>query len=93
NIVGPLLRENRKAVREAQQASSIEANTSDTETLEEESGSEMEEPHEAAVPPPPPPRRTLGDYGRRDDGELANQGFQLANPVSFDIKNTVLSAL
>ncbi|PNX63853.1 hypothetical protein L195_g061828, partial [Trifolium pratense] len=44
-------------------------------------------------PPPPPPRRTLGDYGRRDNDALANQGFQPANPVSFDIKNTVLSAL
>ncbi|PNY16023.1 hypothetical protein L195_g012732, partial [Trifolium pratense] len=30
---------------------------------------------------------------RRDDDVLANQGFQPANPVSFDIKNTVLSAL
>ncbi|CAJ2672483.1 unnamed protein product [Trifolium pratense] len=46
------------------------------------------------VPPvPQPPRRTLGDYGRRDNDALANQGFQPANPVSFDIKNTVLSAL
>ncbi|MCI35052.1 hypothetical protein A2U01_0056273, partial [Trifolium medium] len=26
-------------------------------------------------------------------GELANQGFQPANPVTFDIKNTVLTAL
>ncbi|CAJ2656829.1 unnamed protein product [Trifolium pratense] len=49
---------------------------------------------EEQVPPvPQPPRRTLGDYGRRDNDALANQGFQPANPVSFDIKNTVLSAL
>ncbi|MCI90165.1 putative transposable element protein, partial [Trifolium medium] len=44
-------------------------------------------------PPPPPPRRTLGDYGQMNDGEIANLGFQPANPVAFDIKNTVLSAL
>ncbi|MCI79235.1 hypothetical protein A2U01_0100506, partial [Trifolium medium] len=25
-------------------------------------------------PPPPSPRRTLGDYGQRNDGEVANQG-------------------
>ncbi|MCI79591.1 putative transposable element protein, partial [Trifolium medium] len=43
--------------------------------------------------PPPPPRRTLGDYGQRYDGEVANQGFQQANPVTFDIKNTKLTAL
>ncbi|MCI74189.1 hypothetical protein A2U01_0095453, partial [Trifolium medium] len=43
--------------------------------------------------PPPPPRRTLGDYRQRNDGEMTNLGFQPANPVAFDIKNTVLSAL
>ncbi|MCI50861.1 hypothetical protein A2U01_0072105, partial [Trifolium medium] len=43
--------------------------------------------------PPPPPRRTLGDYGQRNDGEIANLGFQQMNSVAFDIKNTVLSAL
>ncbi|PNX69392.1 hypothetical protein L195_g064413, partial [Trifolium pratense] len=43
---------------------------------------------EEQVPPvPQPQRRTLGDYGRRDNDALANQGFQPANPVSFDIKN------
>ncbi|MCI73576.1 hypothetical protein A2U01_0094840, partial [Trifolium medium] len=41
----------------------------------------------------PPPRRTLGDYGQRNNGELANLGFQPVNPVSFDIKNLVLNAL
>ncbi|MCI96860.1 hypothetical protein A2U01_0118160, partial [Trifolium medium] len=43
--------------------------------------------------PPAPPRRTLGDYGQRNDGEIANLGFQPVNLVAFDIKNTVLSAL
>ncbi|MCI73774.1 hypothetical protein A2U01_0095038, partial [Trifolium medium] len=55
-----------------------------------------EEPIEIAEqdpPPPPPPRRTLGDYGLRNHGEIANLGFQLANPVMFDIKNTVISTL
>ncbi|MCI87760.1 hypothetical protein A2U01_0109045, partial [Trifolium medium] len=46
-----------------------------------------------ANPPPPPPRRTLRDYGQRNNGELANLGFQPANSVSFEIKNSVLSAL
>ncbi|MCI97312.1 hypothetical protein A2U01_0118613, partial [Trifolium medium] len=44
-------------------------------------------------PSPPQPRRTLGDYGQRNNGEIANLGFQTVNPVAFDIKNTVLSAL
>ncbi|MCI91006.1 hypothetical protein A2U01_0112300, partial [Trifolium medium] len=34
-------------------------------------------------PPPPPPRRTLGDYGMRNNGEIANLGFQPVNPVAF----------
>ncbi|KAK2441832.1 hypothetical protein QL285_013078 [Trifolium repens] len=51
---------------------------------------EMGEPN---PPPPPPPRRTLGDYGQWDDGQLANLGFQPANPVNFDIKNSVINAL
>ncbi|MCI74673.1 hypothetical protein A2U01_0095937, partial [Trifolium medium] len=42
-----------------------------------------------ANPPPPPPRRSLGDYGQRNNEELANLGFQPANPVSFEIKNSV----
>ncbi|GAU49708.1 hypothetical protein TSUD_135300 [Trifolium subterraneum] len=41
----------------------------------------------------PPPRRTLGDYGQATNGKNANLGFQPANQVSFDIKNTVLNAL
>ncbi|GAU10050.1 hypothetical protein TSUD_422990, partial [Trifolium subterraneum] len=41
----------------------------------------------------PPPRRTLGDYGQATGGHNPNLGFQPVNPVSFDIKNTVLSAL
>ncbi|MCI34206.1 hypothetical protein A2U01_0055424, partial [Trifolium medium] len=44
-------------------------------------------------PPPPLPRRTLGDYGLRNNGEIANLVVQLANLVMFDIKNTVVSAL
>ncbi|GAU49183.1 hypothetical protein TSUD_133780 [Trifolium subterraneum] len=41
----------------------------------------------------PPPRRTLGDYGQATGGHNPNLGFKPMNPVSFDIKNTVLSAL
>ncbi|GAU10559.1 hypothetical protein TSUD_420910, partial [Trifolium subterraneum] len=43
--------------------------------------------------PVPPPRRTLGDYGQRNNGGIANLGFQPVNPVTFDIKNTVINAL
>ncbi|WJX89503.1 hypothetical protein P8452_71495 [Trifolium repens] len=48
---------------------------------------------DAVPPPPPPPERTLGDYGQRNNAGDANLGFQPINPVSFDIKNTVLNAL
>jgi hypothetical protein len=41
----------------------------------------------------PPPERTLGDYRQRNNAGNANLGFQPINPVSFDIKNTVLNAL
>ncbi|MCI82078.1 hypothetical protein A2U01_0103352, partial [Trifolium medium] len=37
---------------------------------------------------PPQPRRTLGDYWQRNNGEVANLGFQPVNPIAFDIKNT-----
>ncbi|GAU52001.1 hypothetical protein TSUD_418050, partial [Trifolium subterraneum] len=43
--------------------------------------------------PVPPPRRTLGDYGQRNNGGIANLGFQPVNPVTFEIKNTVINAL
>ncbi|MCH83187.1 nucleobase-ascorbate transporter 11-like, partial [Trifolium medium] len=89
-------RANRKAAKEALLASRLEATSSGTQICQEQNFSNMEEEQEVLVheqPPPSPPRRTLGDYGRRDNGALANQGFQPANPVSFDIKNTVLSAL
>ncbi|PNX89570.1 hypothetical protein L195_g045690, partial [Trifolium pratense] len=85
----------RKKAREALLASRVEASSSGVENSQAQNFAVMDE-QEAPVnnpPPPPPPRRTLGDYGRRDDDVLANQGFQPANPVSFDIKNTVLSAL
>ncbi|MCI33849.1 putative athila retroelement ORF1 protein, partial [Trifolium medium] len=80
----------RKATREAQ-ASRGTALLRDTPDCQGRTAATMEE--EQVPPVPQPPRRTLGDYGRRDNDALANQGFQPANPVSFDIKNTVLSAL
>ncbi|MCI32144.1 hypothetical protein A2U01_0053356, partial [Trifolium medium] len=60
-------RANRKAVRLAKEA----ARLAELEQVisEEEVQVEMEE---NVQNPPPPPRRTLGDYGRRNDGELAN---------------------
>ncbi|CAJ2661901.1 unnamed protein product [Trifolium pratense] len=80
----------RKATREAQ-ASRGTALLRDTPDCQGQNSATMED--EQVPPVPQPPRRTLGDYGRRDNDALANQGFQPANPVSFDIKNTVLSAL
>ncbi|CAJ2640369.1 unnamed protein product [Trifolium pratense] len=80
----------RKATREAQ-ASRGTVLLRDTPDCQGRTAATMED--EQVPPVPQPPRRTLGDYGRRDNDALANQGFQPANPVSFDIKNTVLSAL
>ncbi|CAJ2672314.1 unnamed protein product [Trifolium pratense] len=80
----------RKATREAQ-ASRGRVLLGGTPDCQGQNSVTMEE--EQVPPVPQPPRRTLGDYGRRDNDALANQGFQPANPVSFDIKNTVLSAL
>ncbi|PNX63144.1 hypothetical protein L195_g053356 [Trifolium pratense] len=37
------------------------------------------------------PRRTLGDYCKRSDTEQISLGFQLADPVNFDIKGNVLA--
>jgi len=36
---------------------------------------------------------TLGDYGRLNNIDEVAQGFQLVNPLHFDIKYSVLSAL
>ncbi|MCI61641.1 hypothetical protein A2U01_0082898, partial [Trifolium medium] len=86
-------RANRKAVRQAKQAARLatlkqlpqeEEEDTSSPYISEEEHIEMEEAN-----PPPPPRRTLGDYEQRNDGEIANLGFQPANPVAFDIKNTV----
>ncbi|GAU44809.1 hypothetical protein TSUD_292020 [Trifolium subterraneum] len=92
-------RANRKVVRQAKEAerlsSLIESSIEGTDTSEQD----IEEEHivmadeQANLPVPPPLRRTLGDYGQRNNGEIANLGFQPANPVTFDIKNTVINAL
>ncbi|GAU31161.1 hypothetical protein TSUD_315860 [Trifolium subterraneum] len=77
---------NRKAVRLAHQAAllaSEEVPSSNTSNDESESMAGVD----------PPPRRTLGDYGQATGGHNLNLGFQPVNLVSFDIKNTVLSAL
>ncbi|PNX65172.1 hypothetical protein L195_g062461, partial [Trifolium pratense] len=83
-------RANRRAAREAQ---ALKERTPTTSAPELEEGAAVMEEEQEPPRNVPPPRRTLGDYGRRDNDVLANQGFQPANPVSFDIKNTVLSAL
>ncbi|MCI83294.1 hypothetical protein A2U01_0104569, partial [Trifolium medium] len=73
---------NRKAVRLAKEAARLarlEEDTSEEEDLIELADQEQNSP------PPPPPRRTLGDYGMRNNGEIANLGFQPVNPVAFDI--------
>ncbi|MCI43746.1 hypothetical protein A2U01_0064984, partial [Trifolium medium] len=84
-------RANRKAVREAARLAKFSH-----EESEEEVSSLHTSDDETSImgdanqqPPPPPPERTLGDYGQ-NNGRNVNLGFQPVNPVSFDIKNTVL---
>ncbi|GAU39062.1 hypothetical protein TSUD_321320 [Trifolium subterraneum] len=87
---------NRKAARLARETARL------TNTAEKQSDTEVSSPitsddeistmGDENPPPPPPPERTLGDYGQ-NNGRNANLGFQLVNPVSFNIKNTVLNAL
>ncbi|PNX73069.1 hypothetical protein L195_g028967 [Trifolium pratense] len=76
-------RANRKAAREALLASRHKATSSGAQNCQEQNFSDMEDEQEPLVheQPPPPLRRTLGDYGRRDNDALANQGFHPANPV------------
>ncbi|GAU51203.1 hypothetical protein TSUD_139230 [Trifolium subterraneum] len=84
---------NQKAVRLAHQATLLTSGTE--EILEEEvpSSNTSNDETENMAGVDPPPRRTLGDYGQATGGHNPNLGFQPVNPVSFDIKNTVLSAL
>ncbi|GAU10282.1 hypothetical protein TSUD_423300, partial [Trifolium subterraneum] len=84
---------NRRAVRLAHQTSLLTSGTD--EILEEEvpSSNTSNDESESMAVVDPPPRRTLGDYGQATGGHNPNRGFQPVNPVSFDIKNTVLSAL
>ncbi|MCI34121.1 hypothetical protein A2U01_0055339, partial [Trifolium medium] len=74
-------RANRKSVRLAKEA----ARLARLEQEEENSSPYISEDESIDMGdqanPPPPPRRTLGDYGRRNDGEIANLGFQLVNPL------------
>ncbi|XP_045831120.1 uncharacterized protein LOC123922450 [Trifolium pratense] len=89
---------NRKAVRLAREAARLAgvAQESSEEAVSSPNTSDNEANIMAENPPPPPPvvpERMLGDYGQRNNGELANLGFQPRNHVSFDIKNSVLSAL
>ncbi|GAU24617.1 hypothetical protein TSUD_289800 [Trifolium subterraneum] len=84
---------NIKAVRLAHQAARLASGTE--EILEEEvpSPNTSDNETESMAGVVQPPRRTLGDYGQTTDGQNPNLGFQPVNPVSFDIKNTVLNAL
>jgi hypothetical protein len=87
---------NRKEARLAKEAERLarieQENIENASTSSQESEEEHFEMGDNP-PPPPLPRRTLGDYGQWDDGHLANLGFQPANPVNFDIKNSVINAL
>ncbi|KAK2410388.1 hypothetical protein QL285_045753 [Trifolium repens] len=87
---------NRKEARLAKEAERLARVEQENIETESTSSQEVEEEHFEMgdnPPPPPPPRRTLGDYGQWNDGKLANLGFQPANPVNFDIKNSVINAL
>ncbi|PNX61669.1 hypothetical protein L195_g060773, partial [Trifolium pratense] len=68
-------RANRKAAREALLASRDKATSSGDHNYQPQNFADMEYEQDPPVdvqPPPPPPRRTLGDYGRRDNDALAN---------------------
>ncbi|MCI78893.1 hypothetical protein A2U01_0100164, partial [Trifolium medium] len=71
---------NRKAMRQAKQAARLATLEQLPQEEEEDTSSPiiLEEEHieMAEANPPPPPRRTLGEYGQRNDGEIANLGFQ-----------------
>ncbi|XP_045822039.1 uncharacterized protein LOC123914922 [Trifolium pratense] len=88
-------RVNKKAARlarEAARSANIANNISEEEVSSPKHSDNKLNIHIMAADPPPP-LRTLGDYDQRNNGELANLGFQPRNPVSFEIKNYVLSAL
>ncbi|MCI29260.1 hypothetical protein A2U01_0050469, partial [Trifolium medium] len=67
-------RANRKVVRQAKQAARLATLEQPSQEGEEDTSSsyiseeEQIEMAEVNPPPPPPPRRTLGDYGQRNDG-------------------------
>ncbi|CAJ2651828.1 unnamed protein product [Trifolium pratense] len=70
-------RANRKAARESQ-ASREKASLGGVPDCQEQSSAAMEEEQDPPINVPPipqPQRRTLGDYGRRDNDALANQEF------------------
>ncbi|MCI13436.1 putative athila retroelement ORF1 protein, partial [Trifolium medium] len=77
----------------ARLASLAQESSEDTDSSSHNTEEEPFEMAEDQANPPIQPRRTLGDYGQRNNRVMANLGFQPANPVAFDIKNTVLSAL
>ncbi|GAU21678.1 hypothetical protein TSUD_242500 [Trifolium subterraneum] len=84
---------NRKAVRLARQAARLASGTDEIREEEVSSPHTSDDEIESMAGVVQPPRRTLDDYGQAMNGQNANLGFQPANPVPFDIKNTVLSAL
>lgn len=53
----------------------------------------MEELKEVREEMADPPWLTIGDYCTRTDVGQMSLGFQLANPITFNIKNDVLSGL
>ncbi|MCI58318.1 hypothetical protein A2U01_0079572, partial [Trifolium medium] len=82
---------NRKAARLAREAARLVGATHEISEEEVSSPYTSDDETSNMAEANPPPRRTLGDYGQRNNGELANLSFQPANPVSFEIKNSVLS--
>ncbi|XP_045830999.1 uncharacterized protein LOC123922316 [Trifolium pratense] len=91
SLIEKTAKANRKAVRLAQLAEQELAEVS--KGIPSDTGSQFEEEGTMADDPPPPPRRTMGDYCRRTDAGQISMGFQPANPVTFDIKNIVLTGL
>ncbi|MCI43527.1 hypothetical protein A2U01_0064764, partial [Trifolium medium] len=66
---------NRKKAKQATRLANLEQSTQVEEDFSSPNFSVEPMEEENVVPPPPPPRRTLGDYGQRNNGDTANLGF------------------
>ncbi|KAK2370199.1 hypothetical protein QL285_083268 [Trifolium repens] len=93
-LFDPEIEKTARALNKARLARLAESSLTEVSTqVISDTDSQSEEEEIMAEEQPPPPRRSMGDYCRRTDAGQISMGFQPANPVTFDIKNTVLSGL